>query len=56
MCLCTYLLTYLLTQNIQCFGNWPVILFPDFSVNDLSSVPLPLVSPKVIGPKRIQYG
>ena len=38
----TYSLTYLLTQNNQCFGDLPVILFPD-----LSYVPLPLVSPKI---------
>ena len=38
--------TYLLTQKNQCFGDWPVILFPDYSVNGLSSVPLPLVGPK----------
>ena len=48
----TYLLTYLLdtnyTQNNQCFGDWPVIPLPGFSANDLSSVPLPLVSPKIL--------
>jgi len=44
---CTCLLTYLLTQNNQCFGYWPVIQFSDFSANDLSSLPLPLVGPKI---------
>jgi len=44
----TYLLTYLLTQNNQCFGDWPVIWFPDFSANDLSSLPLPLIGLKII--------
>jgi len=40
---CTYLLTNF-SQNRpnQCFGDWPVMKFPDFSANDLSSVPLPL--------------
>jgi len=42
----TYLLTYLLTQNNQCFDDWPAIYFPEFSANDLSSVPLPLVGLK----------
>jgi len=27
---------------------WPTLYFPDFSANGLSSVPLPLVSPKII--------
>jgi len=35
--------TYLLIQNNQRFGDWPVINFPDFSANDLSSVLLHLV-------------
>jgi len=38
-----FLLTYFLTQNNQCPLRLTVIKFPDFSANDLSSVPLPLV-------------
>jgi len=49
-------LTYLLTQNNQCFGRWAVIQFPDFSVYDLSSVPLLLVSPKIAKITNVLYG
>ena len=43
---CTYLLTC--SHRItDVSGDWPVIYFPDFLANDLSSVPLPLVSPSL---------
>ena len=48
---CTRALTYLLTylyRITSVFGDWPVFQFPDFSVNDWSSIPLPLVGPKII--------
>jgi len=47
--LCVRALTYL-HRITSAFDDWPVIYFPDFSAYDLylSSVPLPLVSPKIL--------
>jgi len=45
---CACALTYLLTRITSVLCDWPVIYFPDFSANDMSSVPLPLVGPIII--------
>ena len=46
-----HLLTYSLTYLHRIAGvlcEWPVVWFRDFSANDLSYVPLPLIGPKII--------